>query len=65
MIADDTALPADTNQNLQHLMDAARKRREDMGLRMNVNKTKTMVIPKEENHSANILLNSESLDQIH
>ena len=62
--ADDTALLADTNQNLQHLMDAARKGSEDMGLSMNMKKTKTMVISKEENHRADILVNNEILEQI-
>ena len=62
--ADDTALLTDTNQNLLHLMYAARKGSEDIGLSMNVKKTKTMVISKEENHSADILVNSETLEQI-
>ena len=62
--ADDTALLADTNQNLQHLMDTARKGSEDMGLGMNVKTTKTMVISKEENHRVGILVNNEMLEQI-
>ena len=45
--ADDSALLADTYQNHQQLMDAARKGSEDMGLSMNVKKTKTMVISRE------------------
>ena len=45
-------------------MDAARKGSEDMGLSMNVKKTKTMVISKEENHRADILVNNEMLEQI-
>ena len=31
---------------------------------MNVKKTKTMVISKEKNHSADILVNSETLEEI-
>ena len=45
-------------------MDAARKGSEDMGLCMNVKKTKTMVISKEETHSVDILVNNETLEQI-
>ena len=35
-----------------------------MGLSMNVKKTQTMVISKEGNHIADILVNSETLEQI-
>ena len=62
--ADDEALLADTNQNLHHRIDAARKGSEDMGLSMDVKTTKTMVISREENHRADILINNEMLEQI-
>jgi len=35
-----------------------------MGLIMNVKKTKTIVISREENHSADILVNNTMLEQI-
>ena len=46
--ADDTALLSDSSQNLQTLMNAAKAGSEEKGLSMNVRKTKTMVVTKEE-----------------
>ena len=62
--ADDTALLADSSQNLQNLMNAAKEGSEAKGLSMNVRKTKTMVISKNENVTANILVENETLEQL-
>ena len=62
--ADDTALLADNSQNLQKLMDAAKAGSEEKGLSMNVRKTKTMVVSKNENVSTSILVENEPLEQL-
>ena len=54
--AADTALLADNCQNLQNLTNAAKKKSEAKDLSMNVHKTKTMVVSKNENVTANILI---------
>ena len=62
--ADDTALLADNSQNLQKLMDAAKAGSEEKGLSMNVRKTKTMVVSKNENVTTSILVENETLEQL-
>ena len=62
--ADDTALLSDSSQNLQTLMNAAKAGSEEKGLSMNVRKTKTMFVTKEENVSANIMVENETLEQL-
>ena len=62
--ADDTALLADSSQNLQNLMDAVKEGSEEKGLSMNVRKTKTMVVSKNENVTANISVENETLEQL-
>ena len=62
--ADDTAILAYTNKNIQHLMDASRKGSEDMGLSMKVKKSKSMLISMEENNRTGILVNNDMLEKI-
>ena len=45
-------------------MDAARNGSENMGLSMNVKKTKTMVVSREDNCRADILVNNETREQM-
>ena len=61
---DDTVLLSDTEECLQKLVTAAKEESEKAGLNMNVKKTKTMVISKEEHVQTNIQINNESLKQV-
>ena len=45
-------------------MDAAKEGSEEKGLSMNVRKTKTMVVSKNKNVTANILVENEILEQV-
>ena len=45
--ADDTALIAESELELQELVDKVRAESEKMGLRMNVKKTKTMLVSRD------------------
>ena len=46
--ADDTALLAESESARQDIMDVVRQNNEEMGLSMNVKKTKTMVVCRDE-----------------
>ena len=61
---DDTVLLSDTEECLQKLVTAAKEESEKAGLNMNVKKTKTMVISKEEHVQTNIQINNETLEQV-
>ena len=50
-IADDTVLIADSEENLQRLLDITIEKSEEMGLTLNVKKTECMVISKKSNSS--------------
>ena len=62
--ADDTALLADSSQHLQQLMNAAKAGSEEKGLSINVRKTKTMVVSKNEEAITSILVENEVLEQL-
>ena len=62
--ADDTALLADSSQHLQQLMNAAKAGSEEKGLSMNVRKTKTMVVSKNEEAITSILVENVVLEQL-
>ena len=49
--ADDTVLIADSEENLQRLLDITIEKSEEMGLTLNVKKTECMVISKKSNSS--------------
>ena len=49
--ADDTVLIADSEENLQRLLDITIEKSEEIGLTLNVKKTECMVISKKSNSS--------------
>ena len=61
---DDTVLVSDTKDGLQELVTEAKVESEKAGLGMNVKKTKTMVVSKESNIQANIMVDNEALEQV-
>ena len=62
--ADDTALVADSEERLQEIVNVVKERSEEMGLFMNVSKTKSMRVNKaEEERRIETFINGETLDQ--
>ena len=61
--ADDTALLATTENELQTILNNVMQISDDFGLLMNVKKTKVMVISKTEIQT-NILINNEKIEQV-
>ena len=62
--ADDTALLASTNEDLQKIVDKVKKESDQQALNMNVSKTKTMVISREEGKTAQIKVEGMLLEQV-
>ena len=50
--ADDTVLIADSEENLQRLLDITIEKSEEMGLTLNVKKTECMVVSKKKSNSS-------------
>ena len=63
--ADDTALMAESEADLQQIVNSVNTNSEAQGLRMNVKKTKTMVISRMEAPTVKITVNGEILEQVH
>ena len=61
---DDTTLLASSNDDLQVIVDKVKSQSERMGLNMNVSKTKTMVISRNEGTKANIQVDGKILEQV-
>ena len=61
---DDTVLVSDTKEGLQNLVTAAKIESEKAGLGMNVKKTKTMVVSRQDNIQADIKIGTETLEQV-
>ena len=63
--ADDTALLAESEEQLQKVLDEVRNRSEQLGLKMNVKKTKVMVVRRtKEERRANIYIEGKVLEQV-
>ena len=62
--ADDTALLASSNDDLQKLVDKVKKESDQQALNMNVSKTKTMVISRDEGKTAKIKVEGKLLEQV-
>ena len=63
--ADDTVLLAESENDLQTLVDIIKTKSENYGLLMNVKKTKTMVFSKKETvPSVNITINNNMVEQV-
>jgi hypothetical protein len=62
--ADDTALLAESESALQGIVDVVRQNSEEKGLSMNVKKTKTMVVCRDETPDVRIVVNGQVLEQV-
>ena len=63
--ADDTVLIADSEEKLQALVQSLIRASEERGLKLNVSKTKVMVISKGDDHiDTSISVNGQELDQV-
>jgi hypothetical protein len=62
--ADDTALLAESESALQDIVDVVRQNSEEKGLSMNVKKTKTMVVCRDETPDVRIVINGQVLEQV-
>ena len=62
---DDTTLLASNHTDLQKLFNCVKAVSSTKGLEMNISKTKTMVIRKEDGKSVNIVSDDTVLDQVH
>ena len=62
--ADDTALIANNSEDLQKLVDKVKDESDLKALNMNVSKTKTMVISRDEGKTAKIKVDGKDLEQV-
>ena len=62
--ADDQAVLASSKEGLQRLMDGLNSAAEDYGMRVNVKKTKTMVISKTGNKKVDITIGQHRVEQV-
>lgn len=62
--ADDTVIIADSEENLQRLLDKITDEGNRWGLRINTKKTKTMVISKQKNIRCNTLIYDRPIEQV-
>ena len=63
--ADDTALLAESEEQLQRMVNEVNSKSEDYGLRMNVKKTKVMVVRRSQEETiCNIFINGKKLEQV-
>ena len=61
---DDTTLLANSNGDLQKIFNVVKSTSEQKGLDMNVKKTKTMVISKNEDMQVKIKVEGKNLEQV-
>jgi len=62
--ADDQAMVSSTNEGLQRLMNALVEAADEYGMKVNVKKTKTMVISKTEYKTADITVGQHKVEQV-
>ena len=62
--ANDTVLLAESAKDLQALLDRVVVKSEDMGLRLNISKTKAMVISKDGEPPINLITNNQRIQQV-
>ena len=62
--ADDTAILADNANDLQTLLDQVNEESERLGLKINIGKTKFMVISKNDIPNTRISINGEDIEQV-
>ena len=62
--ADDTALIAESEEKLQETVDRVYSESLEKGLRMNVKKTKTMVVSRNASPQVKIVVDGQELEQV-
>ena len=63
--ADDTVILATSKEELQDILETVNKGGEKYGMRMNIEKTKSMILSRNhEKRQVNLKLNGESIDQV-
>ena len=62
--ADDQAMVSSTNEGLQRLMNGLVKAAEEYGMKVNVKKTKTMIISKTGNKTVDITIGQHKVEQV-
>ena len=62
--ANDTALLAESESTQQSIVDVVKQNNEETGLSMNVKKTKTMVVCRDETPGVRIVVNGQALEQV-
>lgn len=62
--ADDTALLAESEQNLQNILNKVNEEGEEYGMSINVMKTKAMVVTKSGNNKCNLYLGRKEIEQV-
>ena len=62
--ADDTALLAESEQNLQNILNKVNEEGEKFGMRINVKKTKVMVVTKSGMNKCNLYLGEKEIEQV-
>ena len=62
--ADDTMLVATTDEVLQNLLDVVNEKGRKFNMEMNVQKTKVLVISRDQNTRVNLQLNGQVIEQV-
>ena len=62
--ADDTVIIANSQEGLQNLINAITREGDAFGLKINTEKTKTMVISKYPNMNSNITIYNKRIEQV-
>ncbi|CAF0810481.1 unnamed protein product [Didymodactylos carnosus] len=62
--ADDQPMVASSEEDLQKLMDSLVKSKEKFDMKINVKKTKTMVISRQGGKLVNIIINGQTVEQV-
>ena len=63
--ADDTVLLATSKEDIQDILETVNREGEKYGMRMNIEKTKSMILSRsDENRQMNLKLKGESIDQV-
>jgi Reverse transcriptase (RNA-dependent DNA polymerase) len=62
--ADDQGMVASTEQGLKKVMDGLNEAAKTYDMKINVKKTKTMVVSREEGRTANIIIDGQNVEQV-
>lgn len=62
--ADDTVILSDKLEDLQHLLNCVNAEGQEMGLNININKTKFMVFSRQPHLDASLQINTKNIDRV-